>query len=181
MIDNGGNAGSSIPLNLLVETLASVHAAHDPKKGERTNHHVVRWRNGIYSIVPSILLNIKNSAHRFDLVCIDYFWANIKVREDGSIRTGFILPYIDMRSTLHHMGAKSSRLQRLKEPSVGTAILLAPDIPLYLSLSTPLHHGEPDLLLHCPDRWIYSRYSIDLERNTIFVFESCRAKRLPWS
>lgn len=167
------------PLNLLVETLASVHAAHDPEKGERTNHHVVGWRNRIYGIVPSILLNMKNSADRFDLVCIDYFWANVKVREGGSIRTGFNLPLIDMRSTLHHMGAKSSTLQRLKEPSVGTAILLAPDIPLYLSLSTPLHHGEPDLLLHCPDRWIHSRYSIDLERNTIFVFESCRAKRLP--
>ena len=88
---------------------------------------------------------MKVSADRFDLVCIDYFWANVKVREDGSIRTGFH-PTVDRHEIdLHHLGANSSTLQRLEEPSVGTAIPLAPDTPLYLSLSTPLHLGEPDL------------------------------------
>ena len=110
LIDNGGSVGFSIPLNPLVEALASVYTAHDPEKGERTNPRVIAWRNGIYGIVPSVLLNMKVSADRFDLVCIDYFWANVKVREDGSIRTGFH-PTVDRHEIdLHHLGANSSTL-----------------------------------------------------------------------
>ena len=155
VIDRAEGSSSSIMLCEAVVTLAIVHAAYDPpafRKGlPDVDKKIIAWRNGIYGVVPALLLNMSVLKEELPLVCIDYFWANVKVLEDGSIRAA-IVPLIDKHELeIEPTDTNLSTLQRLDKPRVGDPECSAPDLPLYLSLGTPLHHGEPEL---CFTAWL---------------------------
>ena len=73
-----------------IVTLAIVHAAYDPPGSHKdipdVDEKILAWRNGIYGVVPALLLNMSVLKEELPLVCIDYFWANVKVLEDDSIK-----------------------------------------------------------------------------------------------
>ena len=156
VIDRAEGPSSSIMLCEAVVTLAIVHAAYDPPGFHNDIHNIDRniiaWRNGIYGVVPALLLNMSVLKEELPLVCIDYFWANVKVLEDGSIRAA-IVPIVDKHELdVESTDSNLSALQRLDKPRVGDPERSAPDLPLYLSLGTPLHLGEPHL---CFTAWLH--------------------------
>ena len=143
VLDNHMDTGSRLPMGTAIAILAAVHAAHEDGF-ERHKDRIIGWRNGIYGIVPDLLLKMTIDSPRIHLVCIDYFWANVKVREDGSIhssRTTGIQPY-EPDSVIEALA-----LQKLNEPGLGQANLCSPDIPLHLSFGTPMIPREPELCI----------------------------------
>ena len=138
-----------LPVNSVVRLLASVHAAHDFEHTNETRSKLVAWRNGIYGIFPSLLLTMQVSPVDLEFICIDGFWANVKVREDGSVRSSSTPDVqrheIDIGVSYNNPGV--SALQSLDEPNVGPPQRSPPDGFLYLSPGSPLHNGEPDLCL----------------------------------
>ena len=147
---------SSIKLCQAIVTLAIVHAAYDLPGLRRDtldiNQDIIAWRNGIYGVVPALLLNMSVLKEELPLVCIDYFWANVKVSEDGSIIAENV-PMVDTcELDVESTDSNLSALQRLDKPRVGDPERSAPDLPLYLSLGTPLHSGEPYL---CFTAWLH--------------------------
>ncbi|KAI4143080.1 MAG: hypothetical protein L6R39_004712 [Caloplaca ligustica] len=144
VLDNHMDTGSGLPLHMAVLILAAVHAAHAPIDTEKTNDRITGWRNGVYGIVPDILLHMTIGSPRMHLVCIDYFWANVQVRKDGSIRSAQTpdLQTGDSQDPVFDTRA----LQHPNEPGLGPAVPCSPDIPLHLSLGTPLSK-ERDLCL----------------------------------
>ena len=156
VIDKAEGSSSWIPLCEAVVTLAIVHAAYDPpgfRKGlPDVDKNIIAWRNGIYGVVPALLLNMSVLKEELPLVCIDYFWANVKVLEDGSIRAANV-PLIDRHELdIESTDTNLSTLQRLDKPRLGDPERSTADLPLYLSLGTPLHHGEPEL---CFTAWLH--------------------------
>ncbi|KAL8757670.1 MAG: hypothetical protein Q9199_002051 [Rusavskia elegans] len=144
LLDNHMDSGSGLPLRFAIFILAAVHAAHEPIDSEKTNGKIIGWRNGVYGIVPDLLLGMAIYSPRMHLVCIDYFWANVKVREDGSIRSS---QTPDLQTYDSDPISNPQALQKPNEPGLGQVILCSPDTPLHLSLGTPLYLGEPDLCL----------------------------------
>ncbi|KAL8708587.1 MAG: hypothetical protein Q9220_006523 [cf. Caloplaca sp. 1 TL-2023] len=142
VLDNHMGTGSQLQLQLAIVILASVHAAHEPIDIEKVNTKIVGWRNGIYGIVPDLLLTMAMDSPSMHLVCIDYFWANVRVREDGSIRSS---QTPDLQTYDKDPIGKTMALQKPNEPGLGQAVRNTPDLPLHLSLGAPLYHGEPDL------------------------------------
>ena len=135
----------------VVALLASVHVgvyvAHRRESIPAAGTDVIAWRNGIYSVIPSLLLDMKLSPETFEFVCLDHFWANVKARENGSIQssnTPDVQRYeLDTDPLCNTTDLASS--ERLVKPYIGLPELSAPDSPLYLSLGTPLHYGESHL------------------------------------
>ena len=143
-----GVGDSTIKLHEAVVTLAIVHAAYYPpvdKDIKDLNHNIVAWRNGIYGIVPALLLNMSVLKEVLPFVCIDYFWANVSVLEDGSVISASGSGIEQQEYESESTDTDLSSLQRLDKPWVGDPDPSPPDLPLYLSLGAPLHNGEPHL------------------------------------
>lgn len=141
----------SFPMPKVVTLLASVHAgvsaAHESSGIPAASTEIIAWRQSIYSVVPSLLVEMKVSPEDFQLVCLDRFWANVKTEADGSIKssnTVDVQRYEIVLDQLFSNKELSSR-ERLAEPCLGSPDISAPDSPLYLSLSAPLHYGDPHL------------------------------------
>ncbi|CAF9942734.1 hypothetical protein IMSHALPRED_004609 [Imshaugia aleurites] len=154
VVDRVGSSDPSIKLYEAVVALAIVHAAYEPpldKDIQQLHKSIVAWRNGIFGVVPALLLDMNVLEEGLPLVCIDYFWANVSVLEDGSILSAHVADvehhFLDMESTDSNL----SSLQRLDEPRVGDPECSAPDLPVYLSLSTPMDDGDPHL---CFTAWL---------------------------
>ncbi|KAL8947034.1 MAG: hypothetical protein Q9222_006640 [Ikaeria aurantiellina] len=107
----------------------------------------IAWRKGIYSVIPSMLLDMKLSSKEFQFVCLDRFWANVKTEEDGLIKSSntFEVQRHDIDRNQPLPPGALSTLERMTEPYVGAPDMSAPDCPLYLSLGTPFHYGDPHL------------------------------------
>lgn len=138
----------SFPMPTVVSLLASVHAGISRlDKMPAAGTEIIAWRNGIYSVVPSLLVDMKASPESPQLVCLDRFWANVSTERDGSIKssnTEEIQRYeISPEELFSHSDLSSA--ERLAKPYLGPPDLSAPDCPLYLSLGTPLHYGDPHL------------------------------------
>ncbi|KAL8949163.1 MAG: hypothetical protein Q9222_004712 [Ikaeria aurantiellina] len=142
ILDNEMSTGTRLHMGIAIVILATVHAAHQPDDLEKANSEIVGWRNGIYGIVPDLLLAMAINTPKMHLECIDYFWANVKVREDGSIRSSSTP---DIQTYEFNSESDSLAMQKPNDPGLGQAIRLPPDIPLHLSLGTPLYLGEPNL------------------------------------
>lgn len=143
-----GAYGSGLGLHKAVSVLAAVHAAHQPELIKNCDSRVLAWRRGVYAVVPSILLNMTPTQEAIGFRCLDRFWANVTVREDGSIRsaqTSASLQDLDMMRDLVAKGSHSSALQSLNNPWLGPPSPSTPDVPLYLSVERPLHYSAPDL------------------------------------
>lgn len=78
---------SSVKFDEAVQLLATIHAAQDFEFKESGTSHIVGWRRGIYCVIPNILLNMKPTEESITLACHDVFYANIRVHEDGSIKS----------------------------------------------------------------------------------------------
>lgn len=142
-----------IATHQVVKLLASIHAARDFDEFDKMTTNLVAWRNGIYGVIPSLLFDMKPSPNGFEFVCLDQFWANVKVRENGSIHSAYT-PHIERYEIdTNHLpiNTELSALDRLGEPSLGSPDLSPPDCPLYLSLGTPMHTDETQL---CFVAWV---------------------------
>ncbi|KAL8790915.1 MAG: hypothetical protein Q9213_000340 [Squamulea squamosa] len=141
----------AFPIPTIVTLLASVHAgiyeAHRREDIPAVGTDTVAWREGIYSVIPSLLLDMKLSPQNFQFVCLDHFWANVKTEENGSIKSSntFDVQRHEIDTDLPSNLDGSSTVDRLAEPYLGPPNVSTPDCPLYLSLGTPLHYGDPHL------------------------------------
>ena len=147
----------AFPIPTVVALLASVHtsfyAAERRNSIPAASTDIIAWRNGIYSVIPSLLLDIKLTPNHFESVCLDYFWANVKANENGSIQFSNTAPLQrhEIDSDQMITSTELSSLERLAEPYLGQPDMSAPDCPLYLSLGTPLHYGDTHL---CFTGWL---------------------------
>ncbi|OBT53797.1 hypothetical protein VE04_05661 [Pseudogymnoascus sp. 24MN13] len=139
---------SFVKFDEAVQLLATIHAAHDFEFKESGTSYIVGWRRGIYCVIPNILLDMKPTAESITLACHDVFYANIRVHEDGSIRSAVsknIIPdsiHLEDRMVL---GADLSVIEMTQQPWVGPARTTPPNRPLYLGLERPLHYNDPDI------------------------------------
>ena len=80
---------SSLSLSAAVRILAAVHTGHGPGSSPEEEDHdlLVGWRQGVFAIMPSLVMHMNMNQKAFGLECIEMFWANVKVREAGSIRS----------------------------------------------------------------------------------------------
>jgi hypothetical protein len=150
--------------------------------------NLVGWRSGIYAVVPSLLLVMQPTSDAIGIRCVDSFWGNAIVYEDGSIRSGSgsgvlgttddlpsYVPDGDGHRQTNNNGASLQRLHGLlvAPPQPGLA-----DTPLYLSLERPVHYHSHDLAL----RGRVEGRSVGTV-NLIFILEtllhSLEAKRSP--
>lgn len=136
------------PMATVVALLASVHAGiHTPEEMPAASTEIIAWRQGIYSVVPSLLLDMKVSRESPQPVCFDRFWANVNTEYNGSIKSSNTEEIQRYEVTLDEPFniPDLSSAERLAKPYLGLPDLSAPDSPLYLSLGAPLHYGDPHL------------------------------------
>lgn len=140
----------TFPITTVVTLLANIHSGSHSLPTEKIPSaaaEMIAWRKGMYSVIPSLLFDMKLSPDKFEFVCLDHFWANVKASEDGSILSSNTeaVQRHDLGANRLFDSADSSSLERLGEPYLGLPDSSAPDCPLYLSLSAPLHYGDPHL------------------------------------
>ena len=111
-------------------------------KGSKT----VAWRDGIYSVVPSFLLQQDLRADNIRFVCLDQFWANVRTRDDGSITSSYGpgMQRYEVNISESPISTDISALERQenknsKDYHLGSSEASAPDRQLYLCLGTPMH------------------------------------------
>lgn len=139
---------SGLEYNKAVFALAVIHCAQEPDRISECKSAIVAWRKGIYSVVPSLLLSMRPSPDAVGLQCIDGYWANVKVREDGSVYsapTSSLLQDLNLIEKIENGNGNASSLQSLSQPWIGHAQREPPDVPLYLTIERPLHYSQPDL------------------------------------
>ena len=131
------------------------------KLSSRANkrQNAIAWREGMYSVVPSLLLRQDLSPENIELVCLDHFWANVRTRQDGSIYSslGPGVQRYDVNISASSSSTDISSLERQghrtsRDPLLGLPEASAADRPLYLCLGTPMHTDSSDEL--CYVAWI---------------------------
>jgi hypothetical protein len=140
--------GGTVELHKAIGVLAAVHVGLNPGSIEASDKNNIAWREGIYAIVPSLLLTMDLNEDVLQLQCIDRFWANVKVRRDGSIGSDMASAALYRTQTVEAESVRadaSSALQRLDQPWLGPPESAAPDLALYLSIGTPQRFGGTDL------------------------------------
>jgi len=144
-----GAISSALGLHHVVSVLAAVHTGYDPDLIQSCSSKIIAWRRGIFAVVPSILLSMKPTQEAIGFQCLDQYWANVAVREDGSVRdatTGTPLQDMDlMEEVVATTGPDRSTLDLVGRPWFGLPQFDTPDRPLYLSIERPLHYSDPDL------------------------------------
>ncbi|KFY90116.1 hypothetical protein V498_06166 [Pseudogymnoascus sp. VKM F-4517 (FW-2822)] len=137
-----------VKFNEAVLLLATIHAAQDFDFSDLGQTNIVGWRKGIYSVLPNLLLDMKPTAESITLACHDVFYANIRVHDDGSIRsdrTGYGIPESTFLQDQMVLGAELSVIEMSQHPWVGRPQTTPPNRPLYLGLERPLYHSDPDI------------------------------------
>lgn len=140
--------GGTVELHKVIGVLAAVHAGQSPVSIEHSNNSIIAWRQGIYAIAPSLLLSMDPDEDTVQLQCIDRFWANVKVRQDGSIRSDMVSSVLCKSEFIESPSATaeaSSAVERLDQPWLGPPAPATPDISLYISIGTPQRFGGTDL------------------------------------
>ncbi|KAI9792403.1 MAG: hypothetical protein M1816_002287 [Peltula sp. TS41687] len=106
------------------------------------------WRNGIYVIVPSLLVDMAPVPEAVGIQCLDTFLGNVMVGrgDEGSIKT-VISPAASARweNEADEEGTEGvTRLISKVDPNViGPAIPAPPDIPVTISFGPPTHSSGP--------------------------------------
>ncbi|KAL5347239.1 hypothetical protein ACLOAV_007548 [Pseudogymnoascus australis] len=139
---------SSIEFNEAVRLLATIHAARSFEFNDEDSSFIVGWRYGIYCVIPNILLDMKPTAESITLACHDVFYANIRVHEDGSIKSATTT--IMFSDTTYSEdptvpGAELPVIEISQHPWVGRAQTTPPNRLLYLALERTLNYNEPDI------------------------------------
>ena len=147
VLDQG--LGSGFDYATAVHLLATIHCAHNPELIHQRARTTIAWRSGIYSIIPVLLseLETEPSVESIHLKCVDFYWANVTVRRNGSITSGTtaaLRGYTDVEDILED---SVSTVQAMTGPWKGKAHQAPPDVRLYLSIERPSHYNSPDLSL----------------------------------
>ena len=110
------------------------------------NSKIVAWRDGMYSVLPSFLLQQDLRPDRIRFVCLDQFWANVITRDDGSITSSYGpgMQRYEVNISESPIDTDISALERQenknsKDYRLGSSEASAPDRQLYLCLGTPMH------------------------------------------
>ena len=136
-----------LDLNGAVFILAAVHAGCPDQLAEHRDvkDDLVGWRNGIYAVIPSVILEMAVVPQAIGLRCYEGFWANTAVRSTGAIISGPNRTlYLD-NSVAHRDEADARSLQSLSGPYVGLPAKGPPDVPLYLNIERSTFTDEPEL------------------------------------
>lgn len=143
-IDRNGTLG----YHWAIAIVAAVHAAYSPFYIENTTEELVAFRQGIFAVLPSLLLDMRPSADAPQLRCTNDFWANLQSRPDGTIRSASSPPWIAPEAGVQSWRSSNfnpTGLGGLNDPWLGPATSSTADYPMYLHISTPLHYPAPDL------------------------------------
>ncbi|KFY05741.1 hypothetical protein V492_08323 [Pseudogymnoascus sp. VKM F-4246] len=140
---------SSVKFDEAVQLLATIHAARRVEFSDSDPDRIIGWRNGIYCVIPNLLLDMRPTAESITLACRDVFYANIRVHDNGSMKSAVRdnLPDTTHLEDRIVSGAELSVMEMSKHPWVGRAQTTPPDKPLYLGLERPLHYNDPDICL----------------------------------
>ncbi len=125
-----------LELSRAVFVLAAVHAGCSPSFSSHPDvgEGLIGWRNGIYSVMPSVIIEMAPSPEALGLRCFEGFWANVAVRKTGAIFSGPDRTlYVD-NAMRHGTEAPEHSLQSLAGPYIGSPSNGPPDIPLYLNI-----------------------------------------------
>jgi hypothetical protein len=137
-----------LSLKQAVILLAAVHTGAEPIAFQSQDSRIIGWRDGIYAVLPSLLIEMRPATEAVGLRCIDSFWGNCLAYEDGSIKAGNGSGIIEDTSILEEAEQiMSSDVQSLRGPHLGPPIPGPPDVPLYLTIERPLHYNSRDLSL----------------------------------
>ncbi|OQE14060.1 hypothetical protein PENFLA_c041G02346 [Penicillium flavigenum] len=147
---------SSVEYSEIVDLLAAVHVGVDASGGAGVNkekgilsRRIIGWRNGRYSVIPSLLLEMKPSVHAVRLACRDSFYANLRVHQDGSIHSspgGAIYTDRDRFSVPPQSSQQPYTISSgSHDPWVGPARPNPPSKPLYLSIERQARYNSPDV------------------------------------
>ncbi|RFU34496.1 hypothetical protein B7463_g1877, partial [Scytalidium lignicola] len=147
---------SSLSLNEAVGLIAIIHTGimnlSKVLKRIDSADRVIGWRNGIYCVLPSLLLNMKPSASSVAMECKDVFFANIRTHNDGSIRDSYSPARSPELHYLQHNPYDTSQqsivttLQSVN-PWIGPVQVRPPNQPLYINIERPIQFRESDICL----------------------------------
>jgi hypothetical protein len=146
-------ASGQISLNSAVIQLAALHAGRDPSSHEEETsiNPTIGYRNGIFSILPTLLLKMEPTAASLGFSCGDRFFANLALLEDGRMndaKTPFHIASIpEITSLSHEEQSSDSSLAHLRESWTGLPHRGPPDRPLYLSLEKQPFSTSTEVLL----------------------------------
>jgi hypothetical protein len=93
---------------------------------------------------------MKPSATSLTLARKDVFYANVRVHNDGFIRsstTAAVLASHDDGDTQPQHLDQQSIVEMIQNPWIAPVRRSAPDKPLYISIERPLHYSDPDVCL----------------------------------
>ena len=137
---------SGLKYSEIVAALAVIHSAQDPEEALQAKSSVIAWRCGIYSVIPSLVWSMRVSPEAIAPRCIDTYWANVNVEENGSINSGTTEALLTDSTLFEEIqGGNSSALQSLSQPWIGALRPGPSDVPLYLTIERPYHYSRPDL------------------------------------
>jgi hypothetical protein len=117
---------SSVEYSEIVDLLAAVHVGVDASDSAGVNkekgvlsRQIIGWRNGRYSVIPSLLLEMKPSMHAVRLACRDSFYANLRVHQDGSIHSSYVgLSILTGIGSRFHLKFRNSHILYLQAPMI---------------------------------------------------------------
>ncbi|KAL2866127.1 uncharacterized protein BJX67DRAFT_356642 [Aspergillus lucknowensis] len=149
---------SSIEYSEMVDLLAAVHVGVDigdnvtvseDNKKNFLSREIIGWRNGRYSVIPSLLLEMKPSPHAIRLACRDSFYANLRVQRDGSIRSAHNEAIYTDRDQFPQQQqqphAVISSSSGPHDPWIGPASPKPPSKPLHLSIERAAEYEDARL------------------------------------
>ena len=150
LIDKG--LSSSMPMAEAVSLLAAIHCAvHSHalfSERLKVDDKIIGARVGIFSVVPSLFLNMTPGPESVGLVCVDKFIGNVPVHPDGWIKSGTTAGILWRETeTFPTTGVEIARRGYPFDPSTGAPAIAPPDIPLYISIERPRHYAGPDVML----------------------------------
>jgi hypothetical protein len=147
MCEHLDNALSStgIPMWKAAIIVATFHSASNPSflKEFPPEKHYIGARNGIYAVLPAVLLEMAPNRDALGFRCVDKFYCNLPVHPDGWIRSGESERWF---STAHRDLTSGEHLRDL-DGFLGPPKVDPPDAPLYLSIERFPNQPEPDLWL----------------------------------
>lgn len=136
-----------LDLSRAVLILAAVHAGCSSSFSSHPDmkEALIGWRNGIYSVLSAVILDMTPDPEALGLRCFDGFWANVAARKTGVIvsgpdRTLYICNTIAPRNE-----TSENLLQSLVGPYIGSLAHGPPDTPLYLNIERSLNYDEPEM------------------------------------
>lgn len=133
--------------------VATIHTAADPECIRKADYQLIGWRNGIYAIVPPLLVDMAPVSEAVGIQCLDNFLANVMVNSDDS-GTGAIQGSVTPLSCAKHEAEEEgegtgndSNSPSTIDPNIGPAIPGSPDVPISLSFGPPTHLNGSHLCL----------------------------------